>query len=308
MDGSEILPTRLAQVESRPVDPEELELLGKRAAALYEKEGIPLSEAVVHVVKDSGLSPEQVKRVCEFANTAAFLSAFDQAGEVRNVTFEGGPANPAKVLQDLNDGSSTIVRRVRRNDYAPPAERSFKEKRKEGGDDVLKQAFGHNKISSVDHTSHANPIDDVYDLNSDLKGVEDYLKDKLAEAQSLLDDAKRELCEAVKQEVLDGSSVADIATAWGHYTDDPGILKEAVSMACKYLRDHGVMDREGLVESMSKYAAGSVPNPSHPVVRRYIAFTKLASISRRLETAHSITSDRIGEINSFLKGVLNEAQ
>ena len=119
---SEPLPLGLAQQEkARPVDPDQLEQLGKKAASLYLSNHTPLTEAVVDTLKTASLAPEQVKRVCEFANTTAYLSEYEKAGSIRNVTFEGGPANPARVLQDLNDGSSPAAASANVGDYTKTA-------------------------------------------------------------------------------------------------------------------------------------------------------------------------------------------
>ena len=108
------------QKAARPIDPEQLDAMGKKAAAHFSECGGTLNDAVIAVVKEAMLSPEQTKRVCEFANTAAYLSEFEKAGEVRNITFDGGPANPSVILKELNDGSVPAVHQVKEAAYEPP--------------------------------------------------------------------------------------------------------------------------------------------------------------------------------------------
>jgi len=101
----------LQQSHAIPKSGEELEVLGKAAAKKYASGRCPtLNEAVVDTVKHGGLSPEQVRRVVEFANVNAYLSEFGKEGSAHKyVEFNGGPANPAEVLRDLNDGGGGTV-------------------------------------------------------------------------------------------------------------------------------------------------------------------------------------------------------
>jgi len=103
--------TLLQQAHAVPKTGEELEVLGKTAACRYESgECSSLSDAVVETVKHAGLSPEQVKRVTEFTNQAAYLNEFRKLGSNHKyIEFDGGPADPGAVLKDLNDGSGGTV-------------------------------------------------------------------------------------------------------------------------------------------------------------------------------------------------------
>jgi hypothetical protein len=99
------------QEKANPKTGQELEVLGKCAAKRYVNgECETLNAAVVETVKQAGLSPEQVRRVIEFANTDAYLVEFNKEGSHHKyVEFHGGPADPAEVLRDLNDGGGGTV-------------------------------------------------------------------------------------------------------------------------------------------------------------------------------------------------------
>jgi len=103
--------TLLQQQHATPHSGEELEVLGKCAAVRFaEGQYETLNDAVVSMVKSAGLSPEQVRRVIEFANTKAYLTEFNKEGaEHRYVSFAGGPADPAEVLRTLNSGAGGTV-------------------------------------------------------------------------------------------------------------------------------------------------------------------------------------------------------
>lgn len=288
------------QKAARPVDPGQLEAMGKRAAAQFAECGETLNESVVSVVKEAMLSPEQVKRVCEFANTAAYLSEFEKAGEVRNVTFDGGPANPSVVLKDLNDGSTPAIHQVKTAGYEPPTGHY----RVTGASDsILAEAFGASgmeKVASVDHTARADASEEIADMRIRLDAVRDDLMSKLSHSGIFLDDVRSDLYTSVKQEVMDGSSLGSIASAWANY-GDANQIKEAMSLVLGCLQEDRVMGDEQIDSSMCKTAgAGSVPNPEHPVVERFLVLTKAASEHRKLEAAIGIIDEQRVEVDRKL--------
>jgi len=300
------IPLGLAQQQAaRQIDPEQLELMGKRAAALYDGGGRSLSDAVVEVVKEAKLAPEQVKRVCEFANTNAYLSAFEKAGEVRNITFNGGPANPGQVLKDLNDGSSPAVHQVDSSDYSEPAGNY---KTASANISVLADAFGvvgMEKTAQVhDHFARENPVEEVNDLRVIIQGARDQLMSKLSSSEILLTDLKAVLSEKVAEAVLEGMPMGDIVRAWSSYGTSNQI-KEAASFVRDHLRERRIMGKDQFAESITKIASpGVIANPDHPVVDHFILFTKVAHEHAKLEEAVHILELRLDETNAALRSML----
>jgi len=302
-DQSGAIPLGLSQQKAaRNIDPEQLEAMGKRAASRFsEMPGESLSESVVEIVKEARLAPEQVKRVCEFANTAAYLHEFEKGGSVRNVTFDGGPANPSIVLKDLNDGSSPAVHQVKTASYQPPTSNY---KLAGAGDSILAEAFGGGITKTADQHGHARAGEEAVDLRTRLQGVKDDLNSKYASSGVLLNDVRHDLCDAVRQEVLGGTTLGSVVGAWSGYAPSANMLKEAMEMVGKHLRTTGDMDSKSLTKSLVKTAAeGSIPNPEHPIVDRFIAFTKIASEHRKLESAIQIVDEQLVEVNEVLRGM-----
>lgn len=288
------------QKAARPVDPGQLEAMGKKAAAQFSN-GMSLNEAVVSVVKEAMLSPEQVKRVCEFANTSAYLSEFEKAGAVRNITFEGGPANPSVILKDLNDGSAPAIHQVKSAEYEPPT-RHYKVDR--ASDSLLAEAFGvppgMDKAASVDHLAHSNASEEIADMRIRLDAVHDDFMSKLSHSGVFLEDVKDALYSSVKQELHDGISLGDVASAWASY-GDVNQIKEAMNMVQSRLFHDNVMNPEQAGSSLNKRASvGLVPNPEHPVVERFLVFSKVASEHRKLEAAISIINEQRREVDGKL--------
>ncbi len=112
----------LQQSHATPRSGEDLEVFGKYAAQKYiNGDSGTLSDAVVETVKQAGLSPEQVRRVIEFANTDAYLTEHRKEGsDSKYVEFTGGPADPGEVLRDLNDGGGGTVFDRGLADYSLP--------------------------------------------------------------------------------------------------------------------------------------------------------------------------------------------
>lgn len=286
------------------IDPEQLEFMGKKAAAYYDLNGGTLSNAVVETVKQALLSPEQVKRVCEFANTNAFLSEFEKGGSMRNVTFPEGPANPSTVLKDLNDGSSPAVHQVKTAGYEPPKSHY---KFSLASDDILMNAFGAGSMVKVsqEQSLHANPIEDVVDLKIRLESMRNDFISKYASSSILLMDVKDALCSAVRQEIMEGSNLGDIVTAWSSYSPDVSIVKEATQTVGRYLNSTGTLLYSQQMNSLTKMASsGTIPNPNHPVMDHFIAFTKISHEHRKLQEASEIVEDELAKVNLKFKGLV----
>jgi hypothetical protein len=309
---SEPLPLGLAQQEkARAIDPDQLEKFGKQAADMYSGAGTPLTEAVVEVVKTACLAPEQVKRVCEFANTTAYLAAFEKSGNVRNVTFEGGPANPARVLQDLNDGSSPTLL-TESSDY----KKASPDFRHAGEMDVLAQAFQHqaeqlSKTASAQpqHQQHANPLDDLLDTKLSLEGVRDELVSMKTGAQLVFDDISTDFAKTAEQAMMDGTcGLAEVLYACGAVSQHQAHVKQAAAHLEDYLGKHG-HSAEEIGRSLrgvpieKRAHAGRIPNPQHPLVVKFAAFTKAAQAVRVVDLAISDVQEQIKLTNKAISGV-----
>lgn len=306
-DAPGALPLGLSlQRAAKSVDPEQLELMGKKAAVLYRDGKNSLSEAVVATVKEACLSPEQVKRVCEFANTNAYLAEFEKAGEMRNVTFTGGPADPGYVLKDLNDGGNPALNNISNDDYSAPT-LSYKIASADGMNKIA-EAFGfwadNTKVASAvsrtrDHASHIDPVDDVNDLRVGLERAREEAAGKLASARILYSGLAKDLCDSVAQAVETGTNLGDIGRAWSGYTEDARLYKEAMQKVSSHLRARGHKELTMLAKT-----AGAIPNPAHPVITGYVAFSKAAHACRVLDAAVKLLDEQLVGANKQLHALV----
>lgn len=292
------LQTALQQRDARPISGEHLETLGKKAAADWcSGKCASLSESVVNVVREERLAPEQVRRVVEFCNQDAYLREFRKEGQVNRVVhFDCGPADPAQVLQDLNDGGGGTVYDDGNLDYQMPP------------------VAGGTKTASADLTKTASAGElppDPYEAGfwalfgpQGEEPVADNreifrVREKLADARShvaseldLLESNYREAGEAlycqVKSAALNGMPLGHMVSAWGFVQEDPAFVKAAFDLLSPRLRADGVFGSyEEMGASLEKAAsARAIVNPEHPLMVRYAEFCESLQKLAELRAIH----------------------
>jgi len=277
----------IEQARARPVDPGRLQMLGKQAAAMYSNQSTPLSEAVLEVIRDQDLGPEHARRVCEFANQAAFQNEWEKGGSVRNVEFDGGPADPSVVLKGMNDGSQSDTRYV--DDYsAPPSSPRAR--------NVEDEIFGK-------HASVMTPpgLSDLHALRTTATGAQEHLMSKISCATTHMEMLKEDLAQEVKKMVLVGEPLSKIAAAWSYFGSKQDLLA-GMETVRNQLVNHGVMTKHAFIQSLGQPTeAGHKPNPEHGVVATFVEFTKTASDLRVMKQAMAVLEDQRKEIEVSLK-------
>jgi hypothetical protein len=289
----------LQQLHAPKISGEHLEVLGKRAAAIWAEGRVDsLNDAVVNTVKQAGLSPEQVKRVVEFANTAAYLSEFNKEGSPHRVVDFGshGPANPGVVLQDLNDGGGGSVFDPGTGDYnAPPATT----KQASAWDEVaFAQMFGPEPAAYPDH----NPFEEVLTLRDKLASEYDRTTSMLSELEVAYHDIQNDLFNSVKQASLAGHSLSEIIQIWENVAPSAEHTKVAFASVLDALVDNGVFrNHEAIAESLQKYASVGVVNPAHPLVTGFSDFCNVITKLAEVREMQQEFGEGVARLTSFLK-------
>ena len=311
----------LQQGMARKIDPEQLQVMGKQAAALYTKTGKSLSSSVVEISKHAQLSPEQVRRVCEFANTAAYLEAFEKSGELKNVTFEDGPADPSFVLKELNDGSVPALHQIHSREYDDHPN-NYKTAQAET---ALAEAFlipnGLEKSAGVssgwtprDQEAREDPVLELYDLHCRLQDVRDQYMSKLSSCEVLLEEVKDDLYKCAKQELMDGSSLTEMNYALQAVSPNELMRKEAMSIinmglnadpAGKDLREMGISKVGHAYTARYK---NQIVNVDHPLVDRFTAFTKVAHQHLLLKNLVEVLDEQLAQVNPALRSAVDGLQ
>lgn len=300
----------LTQSSGSRVSPETLEMLGRRASQMFQQQGVPLNQAIAQLAAEHpDLGNEHIKRIVEFANTVTFQEMFASSAD-KNIHFE--VADPGIVLRDLKDGGSPAhdgkTLQGGMGDYhtSPGAQAK-------GMDDQpdLSQMFqgqdqgaqGQVKMASaeVDHLSHSNPIDDVYDTHVRLQAARDELVRANERWDLLVKEAREELFKAVKNEVLQphGAGLGGVVSALEKLGSDRTVIFDTLKPVIEKLAEAGV-PKQQLSKSLEK-RAGVVINPAHPLVKAWSGLSKVAYEKVRTELALTELEEGLAQTSEFIK-------
>ena len=302
--------TLLQQMNATPKTGQDLEVLGKEAANKYLSGKSNLTDAVVGVVKEAGLSPEQVRRVIEFANTHAFLEEFKKEGAHHVVEFAEGPADPSAILKDLNDGGGGTVFDSGLDDYKSPPP------------DVKKTAAANmSKVGIVERElaeafacedpelPYANPYTEILDLREKLAGAYEEITSQLSSLESEYIDIEADLFKTVKQAALEGTSLGRMLQAWQEVTENPEVVKVAFEVLSPALVENGVFPSQTAVAEscLDLEKTASLVNTEHPLVHTFSRFSHAIEKAAQLRGAREELAVNIDHINSFMKLAAGEA-
>lgn len=256
----------------KSTDPGTLEGLGKQAAALHESAGIGMTDAVVQTIGRAKLSTEQVRRVVEFANIEMFNRKYAaMAGTFRTVHVDDGPADPATVLQDLNNNARPQEVTVDALEYSMPPNLS--------------------KTASVAGLVEARPrgavMGEIYDLRSKVSAAHDELIQSVEASKERVAELFVELVEAVKSASAGGAAPEEIYRAWVKV--NPEAAKIAYARASTYMRP------------ANEKVAGRYLNPSTDVVDLFAKLVKESQSCQRHTMALKTVEAELVKINQWLK-------
>lgn len=289
----------LQQHNARNISGEHLEVLGKSAAAKWaDGQYRTLTESVVGVVKHAHLSPEQVRRVVEFANTAAFLDDFKKEGSPhRFVDFPGGPANPSEVLKDLNDGGGGTISDDGLGDYSQPP--GGEKQASVDEDAALRELFKAAEAPVV----YAEPLEPLVSLREKLAGAIDHLNGEVSALEIEYADCADQMYRTVKQAALDGTNLGDVLQAWESISPSPDHIKVAFSlMTPRFLREGVFHTLEDMTKSVDvKTASARLVNEEHPVMQKFAGFCIELSKLAIAREARAEVRRNLSEVDQALK-------
>ena len=255
----------------REVAPERLQMLGKRASALFVEKGIPLTDAVVNVLSEErGLNQQHVQRVTEFANNYAFEDLFSkEAADHRVIDFgEEGPADTANVLKELNSMGREQVKTAALRPSAP------RRKFVPGQDSAADRYGAMTKTAAAASAGYpyVDPYQELGALRDDVKRAHEELLVKVADSGMEYEAAASELYHLTKQAVLHGHSPAEIAILFEQRAPHITMVK----LALKEIATRMDADQIPAVP-MKKVAGVRVANADHPLLQSFDSFVKIAA-------------------------------
>lgn len=304
------LPTqaRHQQAHALPVSGEHLEVMGKKAAADWQQSLYPtLTEAVTETVKQAQLSPEQVKRVVEFTNTAAFLTEFKKEGSShRVIEFDGGPADISIILMDLNDGGGGTVFDRGTLDYSsPPSHGSSTKTASSEEEEAFAAMFGIKEGSREITEPFADPYAPVLAMHDKLAGAASHLTSEISGFEIAYADLGDRLYHQVKQASLNGVSLGQVLQALELVAPAEEYIKVAFTLMTPRLLREGVFPEvDSMLASFDKVAsAGTTLNEEHPLVADFKDF---CDVLQKLAEVRAVRTEVI-ENRDGLSGILKNA-
>lgn len=288
------------------ISPESLELMGKQAANLFLDEGVALNESVVKLASaHQDISHEQVKRVCEFANTAVYLATHDKnkvAGAASSYpTFE--LADPNRVIQDLSDGARpTVLTPV---DVSYGQQPLKKEKVSSAfSDAALAGLFGYTaEKAKVAHYTTDTAVSDVMATKDLLRGTKENLEHHAQSFEMAHKQASAEYYDLVKRHLLDGGSFTDVMAAARASSSEDEKVASVMQPVVERLLSEKVASRHQLqagVRNLEK-VAHRVINDAHPFVTTFRSVLALNDEMDKVATALDEVDQQLREVNLFVK-------
>lgn len=316
----------LSSPQGSGVSAELLETLGKQAAARFLKEGSSLNETIGGLISQNpGIGNEHTKRIAEFANNQVFQELHSKSDD-KNVHFD--VADPGVIIRDMKDGGSPAhtgktlnnggsQTKSSEGDYssAPGAEQgtagfdsAFQEYARQDqnsgiggtGEPISKTAAAFlNPELGVDHSLHANPIDDVYDTHLRLQASQEKLASAHERFDLLFKTAEEDYYQAAKREVLGhgGAGMSGVIQATKLAAPSDSVAFKALRKVAERLISEGVPS-DTLLKTASEQR---LPNPNHPLVLSFSGLVKAAEEIKRSQLAITDVNEGIQKTAAFLK-------
>lgn len=322
------------------VSPEMLEMMGKSAANTFIEKGISLNESISKLASaHDDISQEQVKRICEFANTAVYLAKHDMsktAGSKESYP-EFDLADPNRVIQNLSNGTKSTVTTKVDADYSRLPERVKESRVNHGPFDIEPEYIGAmaatvpialigralmKKKASVESPaerafeelfmpktaedldfSKQSAIDEVMTAKDQLNGLRHHLQVSGEQFDMMHKEASEEFYELSKRHMMSEGSFVDLvkaAQATGATGDE---VNEVLGPVIKRLVQEKVASAKELSSQMSglEKVAHRTINPEHPLVQ---AAGTIVESGREIEkVAYGLrgVEDGLKNVNSFIK-------
>jgi hypothetical protein len=276
-------------------------VLGKQAAAHWNAgEYKTLTDSVTEMVKSAHLSPEQVKRVIEFANTAAFLDEFKKEGNPnRVIEFNGGPADPSEILKDLNDGGGGTVFDSGSSDYNMPPKEGSEKTASAHDDNALAALFGD---APMENLPYENPHGEVIELKDKLAGAADHLQTEISGLEIIFGELGARVYHQVKQASLSGTPLGHTMQAWQEVAPSDDYIKVAFELITPRLLREGVFHSlEAMNTSVDKTASARMVNTEHELVTEFAEFCQVLTSLAEKRAAREEALQHVGNLMNYLK-------
>ena len=286
------------------LSPEALELMGKQAANRYLDEGIPLNDGIVDLAGEHGdINADQVRRVVEFANKAAYLGLHDKAktAGAKESYPQFALADAVAILGSLSAEASPIRTPSVDTDYSSSVE---KRASIEGvtADNLLADLFQMRKTSSEAQTRDS-VVNEIVSVKEDLTSLRDHLTHTASQLDTLWKEAQEDYYDHVRRHLLNGGSFADVVAS----SRIPGVPQEKISAALQPFVVRLLQDKVASAPALREQVEGfekvahRILNEQHPLVTTFRAYVSLDQEIEKVAVGLGDVEVELGRVNSFLK-------
>ena len=308
------------------ISAEKLAMAGRRAAAQYVDNGVPLNDSLTKEASAlDGVEREHVQRMCETANHTTFNAKFAAAqGDMRAPEFPVADAsevwdrlgNPgtektAHVSTPLPGGITEKTASVTSLDDYRIAPKPFHRSR--GAEVMDKVASVADEERVVPKLAHANPMGHSLRLRTKLSAVRDTLGGRVGQLELSLDSEESLLVTKMAEALKEGHAPEELLVIFGQADGSDagikhasGLLVRAVEAAIPKHR-HGqiklAFDNE-LVQSLQYKEA----SPASPIYRGFSNLSQIRDDLAVAKVAHARVEDALKVQRDQLVGMLQEKE
>ena len=163
---------------------------------------------------------------------------------------------------------------------------------------------GAETVQDTPQDEHVNPVENIYDLHNNLQRSRTELLTAHEDFHTMRKEAKEELYQAVKREVLDadGVGLSGVAAAFEKLAGSAAAVMPHLEPIINRLVDAGVYP-DVLDAQMYKEASAVALNPEHPLVRAWAGMAKTAVEMDRLTLALRELDAGLEQTDGFLRQV-----
>jgi len=287
---------------------EKLEMMGKEAAHLLIDKQVPLHQAVVKVASQvSDINAEQVKRVVEFANTAAYLAYHEKnktaGAESSYPQFD--LADPHRVLSSLRLNAKPVKTTSSDVTYSSePEKRKVSNAKREAALEDLFLGENKERVKTAGRAfSYESGVSQIMDAKADLTSLKEHLEHSGETFDLKLKEAEAEYYDYVKRYIMDGGSFTDVMRAAMEVEPGHDKLGSVLVPVIQRLLVERVATAErlnGENDGLSK-VAHRIVDDEHPLVTLFGAMMSLNDEVEKVATALKDVDDQLASVQKAIR-------
>ena len=269
---------------------ERLELMGKQAAADYLERGIPLNDSLTKRASED-MSPEQLRRACEYANQSTFNAMFKEAsGDFRVPDFD--VADPFQVIKGFS--GSEPAPKLASLAYSSVPNRFVKS----AGVQVMEKAASA-VLPKKAPLQEAFPLNRLLDARTKISAVISKLEANETRELSLARMAHAPMVDKMAEAIKEGQPAEAISVVCLHVDATEDGVKEAADALSRAYHRLG-MAPQFRSEVMSKLAHLDV-KVDNPISSAFGAYRNSQIKLAEIFVAKQLARDEKTKIDSFLR-------